>query len=306
MQAHGKKKLAIAAGICVVLAGGVYWTAKQVGGFRNLFSPKYWSDRTSGNDLFDAKDAIFKRGSRDHQDLLLTIDDGPHPESLPRILDTLKKYHVHATFFMVGKMVKLHPELVRRAINEGNEVGNHTQDHLRLDTLTEKQIRTELENCNTNIERACGRGTKLMRPPGMRFNPTVLKVLHEMGYTCVDWNIAAKDFVPPVDKKDAGQSERIAANLDPKLIAQRVVDNAKNGEIILLHDIAGTADALPTILEELQAKGFTFKTTSEMLAELPKPVLLVANPPAPAMTLTAVKDSHSTNPLKPKSSGPAH
>ncbi len=292
------RKLIIAGSVVLLAGGGLYWAREHFGGFRHLFGNI--EDKLAGKDMYDAKESIFKRGNRDYPDLLLTIDDGPHPESLPRILDTLKQYHVHATFFLVGKMVKKHPDLVRRIIAEGHEIGNHTQDHIRLDTLNEKQIRAELINCELNIAQACGRSTHLMRPPGMRFNPTVLKVVHEMGYTCVDWNIAAKDFVPPTDSKEAGTAGRATFNMDPQLVVDRVVERVKNGEIILLHDIPVTADALPMILEQLQTKGYTFKSTAQMLAELPTPVTLVANPQAKNVVLTAQKNPHTINPTTPK------
>lgn len=290
----------IAGAVILLVGGGLYWAREKFGGLRNVFSSKYWHDRETGEDLWDAKESIFKRGNRDFPDVLLTIDDGPHPQSLPLILDTLKKYRIHATFFMVGKQVKKYPELARRAIAEGNEVGNHTQDHLRLDSLNEKQIRAEIVDCDKNIALATGHGTKLMRPPGMRFNPEVLKVVHEMGYTCVDWNVAAKDFVPPIDKKDPTQHERVMENLDPSLIADRVVEKVQNGSIILLHDIPATADALPRIIEQLQAKGFHFKSSSEMLAELPQHVAVVSNPVEHVPVLTAQRNPHVTNPMKPK------
>lgn len=294
-------RLAIILGsVILFVGGGLYWARDKFGGLRNLFSSQYWHERSTGEDMYDAKTSIFKRGSREHPDLLLTIDDGPHPASLPRILDVLKRYHVHATFFLVGKMVKLHPDLVRRIIAEGHEIGNHTEDHLRLDRLTEKQVRAELADCDTNIAKATGRSTRLMRPPGMRFNPTVLKVTREMGYTCVDWNLAAKDFVPAIDKHEPTAIPVVNVNLDPHLISDRIVNKVQNGEIILLHDIPATADALPDILERLLAKGFTFKSTAEMLAEIPQHVLMTSNPPARRVTLTAQKERHLANPLSPK------
>jgi len=298
-NSNSRLRAGIYVGAAVLIVGStLYWARDKFDGLRNVFSPKYWHDRGTGEDLFDAKTAIFKRGSREYPDLLLTIDDGPHPASLPRILDTLKKYHVKATFFLVGKQVKAHPDLVRRILAEGHEIGNHTQDHQRLDKLTEDQIRRELAECDANIVKATGRETKLMRPPGMRFNPTVLKVVKAMGYTCIDWNLAAKDFVP-ADRTLLHPFPKPNPNLDPHLIADRIIGRVKNGEIILLHDIPVTADALPEILQRLTEKGYRFKSSSEMLAELPQHVLVTSNPPAAHTLLTAEKGGPSANPLKP-------
>jgi peptidoglycan/xylan/chitin deacetylase (PgdA/CDA1 family) len=115
----------------------------------------------------------------------------------------------------------------------------------------------------------------------MRFNPTVLAAIRELGYTTVGWNVGAKDFIPtPKDGKyDAAQAEAMA-EVAPDVIAERVMKQIQNGSIILLHDNPVTAKALPAVIRKLKSEGFEFKTTAEMLAHLPHPVTLVANPPA--------------------------
>ncbi|HWA82973.1 MAG TPA: polysaccharide deacetylase family protein, partial [Fimbriimonadaceae bacterium] len=196
--------------------------------------------------------------------------DGPHPKSLPRILDTLKRYNAKATFFMVGKRIQESPALVRQTLTDGFEIGNHTQNHPRLDTLTPEQVHDELAQCEENFEKATG-GTKmtLFRPPGMRFTPTVFKVIDEFGYTTVDWNYGAKDFI-------AKQNGPMVSG-DAQHIIDYVLKNVTAGGIILLHDSPETADALPQILEGLKLKGFAVKDVSQMLAELPKPVFVRSN-----------------------------
>src|SRR5689334_14405536 len=85
--------------------------------------------------LFDPAEGYLKRGSREEKTLVLTFDDGPHPESAERLLDLLRELEVKATFFVVGQRVQMHPDVVRRMLAEGHEVANHTEDHLRLHEL---------------------------------------------------------------------------------------------------------------------------------------------------------------------------
>ena len=220
----------------------------------------------------------FIRGSRDNKDVCFTFDDGPHVAGAPLILDELKKEGIHATFFVVGARVKLHPELVKRMIDEGNEVGNHTQDHLRLDKLPIEKVRAEIENCAINIERACGRRPALLRPPGMQFNHEVLVLATKMGYTTVGWNVGAGDFTPTTTKKMT-QAMINESNATPDQVADRVLTHIKPGEIILLHDNPVTAKALPRIFETLKKMGYQIKTVTQMLAELNPPVIIDPDPP---------------------------
>ncbi len=257
---------------------GVYF--RRTIGIRNALSPSYWSNRIHGYEFYNPNKLYFNRGSREYKDLLLTIDDAPHRQSMDLILKTLKEEHVPATFFVIGKRVKESPDIVRRIIDEGHEVGNHTQDHIRLDTLSEKQVRNEILNCQTNVRRATGRGMKFLRPPGMRFNATVLKVVKELGYITIGWNVGAKDFIPTVKEGTYDLAQIKAMKVSPEVITQRVLKQVQSGSIILLHDNPVTAQAIKTMIEQLKAQGYTFRSTTEMLAKLPDPVVVVANPVA--------------------------
>jgi len=266
-------------GVCLVLAlgGGVLWLRKEANGLRNAFSYAYWLDRFTGLETYKPEVAYFMRGSRDNKDVCFTFDDGPHEAGAPLILDELKKAGVHGTFFVVGIRVKEHPELVRRMIAEGNEVGNHTQDHLRLDGLPLKNVRAEIENCAINIERACGRKPTLLRPPGMRFKHETLKLAKDMGYTIIGWNVGAQDFIPKASEHPT-QEMLDEIRTTPDQIAERVIKGVKPGVIILLHDNPVTAHALPQIFAWLKKEGYKIKTVKEMLGELTPPVIVDPNP----------------------------
>jgi peptidoglycan/xylan/chitin deacetylase (PgdA/CDA1 family) len=96
----------------------------------------------------------------------------------------------------------------------------------------------------------------------MRYNEEVLKIAKQMGYTTVGWNVGAKDFL---------------GKADAEMIEDRVLEHVKNGSIILLHDCPDTAAALPGLLAKLRSEGYTFRTVTEMLARLPKPVSVPTN-----------------------------
>jgi peptidoglycan/xylan/chitin deacetylase (PgdA/CDA1 family) len=277
-QPHKSKQVFLAStAVILLLAGWLAYLRKVEGGLSNVFSLEYWQNHWSGLELYRPSVKYFTRGNNEHRDVCLTFDDGPHVKGAPLILDVLKKEGIHGTFFVVGIRVKEHPELVKRMIDEGNEVGNHTQDHIRLDTLPLKNVRAEVRNCEINVERASGRRTALFRPPGMRVTHDIMLLVKSMGYTTVGWNVGAHDFIPATTVHMT-QEMIDDMNTTPNDVAERVISNTKPGVIILLHDNPVTAAALPTIIKKLRADGYSFKTVTEMLASLPKPVQVVANP----------------------------
>ncbi|MEZ0326207.1 MAG: polysaccharide deacetylase family protein [Fimbriimonas sp.] len=227
--------------------------------------------RASGPSLFVTEKGLLRRGESSFKTVAITIDDGPHGQSCEQILDALAAQQVTATFFVVGSRVDKESSLVRRMIDEGHEVGNHTMTHPRLDTLSAREVRHELLACQSSIRRATGREVALFRPPGMRSNLQVLSTARSLGYTTIDWTLGAKDFIG-----SNGIGEQVEP--EPALIARRVLTGASNGSIILLHDAPATAKAMPAILSGLKARGFQIITLTQMLASLPRPVFVTANP----------------------------
>src|SRR5207248_1989078 len=132
-------------------------------------------------------------GSRRLAEVALTFDDGPHPKSRPSILDTLKRYGVHATFFDVGANMGRNPGLVRRTLAEGHEEANHSEHHLYLTDLSPAERRREINDPDIGLYAIAGRHLKLLRPPGMRSNPAVLEDARQLGYVTVSFTTAAKD-----------------------------------------------------------------------------------------------------------------
>ena len=184
--------------------------------------------------------------------MALTFDDGPHATLTPRLLDLLRQRGVHATFFLIGQNVRMYPHLVRRILAEGHEVGNHTYTHPQLNKKNDQQVREEIEKTNNAIQMATGGYyPQLMRPPYGATNQHLKEWFRrEYHQPTILWD------VDPLDWKDPGAS----------VVAQRILSEAKQGSIVLSHDIhAGTVQAMPQIIDTLRARGFGFVTVSQLI-----------------------------------------
>lgn len=254
----GRIILLIAALTC--LYGIFVWYTRYRGtGWSHTFDLGFWYRRSRGEDLYHSSEGMLVHGNRNLREVALTFDDGPHPESRPRILDALKRFHAHATFFDVGVNMARHPELVRRTVAEGNEEANHSENHFYLPDLPTDQRHREINDPDITCFAITGRHLRLLRPPGMRYNPSVLSDVRRLGYVVVGYTTAAKD----ADATDPAPVE---------VIAQRTLGRIENGSILLLHDYPTTAAALPEILATLHARGYSCISVSEMLDHLPEPV----------------------------------
>lgn len=189
--------------------------------------------------------------------IALTFDDGPDPEDTPAILDLLKQYDAKATFFVIGKHAEMYPELVKRESREGHEIANHTYNHCYFNNkVTKEKIRDEIMKAEQLIVSITGKQPNLFRPPGGYYNDNVVHVSETAGYQVVlwSWHQDTEDWSTPGVGK----------------IVNKVLRNARNGDIILFHDnVDGktqTIAALKQILPRLKERGFRFVTVSELLA----------------------------------------
>ncbi len=196
--------------------------------------------------------------------LSLTFDDGPDPRYTPIILDILAEKGAKATFFVIGKNAVAYPELMRRIIAEGHDIGNHTYSHADLLDDPDTSVEFELNGTQRVLESVLGRHTKFFRPPYASRHllqepgaPHVIERAAELGYLTVSAAVDPFDWSGPT----SGQ------------ISQRIIDQAKDetGQVILLHDSGGnrkpTIDALPKIIDTLTAEGFTFVPLHRLLGK---------------------------------------
>jgi peptidoglycan/xylan/chitin deacetylase (PgdA/CDA1 family) len=219
-------------------------------------------------DLYDSQLAFFKRGDPKVKEVALSIDDGPHILYAPKILAELKANHAHATFFVVGSKVNEHPEIVRQMVADGNEVGNHSMTHPRLDTISQTEVKKEIGDCEEAVFKAAGVRTKLLRPPGERYTDEVLATAKEMNYMSVAANIGISDYILVGDRSWYRNDPGYQAHVDA--IPRQVFKQLKRGAIIDLHDMPTTADALSTVIKGIRRRGYKIVTVSELFAHLPR------------------------------------
>jgi len=213
--------------------------------------------------------------------IAMTFDDGPSAANTPRLLDMLKQRKIHATFFFVGQCVQENPEIVKRIVAEGHDIGNHSWSHPDLARMNDAAVHEEIQKTQDAIVQACGQSPKIMRPPYGAFTARQRAWANgTWGYKIILWD------VDPLDWK-IRNSEHVKA----EILKQTV-----GGSIILSHDIhKTTVDAMPETLDALLAKGFKFVTVSELIAmdhaATPKPK---ATPPAKSPVPESARVSAAT------------
>ncbi len=189
------------------------------------------------------------RGNTHHPQIALTFDDGPHPVYTLQLLNILRRLHTPATFFVVGEQVEKNPGLVRLEVAEGNEVGDHTYDHVNLTLIPPELVAYEVGRCNAAITKATGAPVRFFRPPGGEYNGEVLREVAGHGYITTLWTNDPGDFSKP----------------SSGVILKRTLAHLENGGIILLHDgIPETLEALPGIITAARLRGYQFVTVSQL------------------------------------------
>jgi len=187
----------------------------------------------------------------DHTDtgrkyIALTFDDGPHATQTPRLLDILEEKNVKATFFMLGTCVENNPDIVKQVYDEGHLVCSHTYGHKNLNTLSASGVKSEIDKTDKLIKDIIGHKPKYIRPPYGNANATVKKTANRV---LVNWSIDPEDW----------------KHRNAQKIADNVVSAAKDGYIILCHDIySETVNAVPMIIDRLRAKGYEFVTVDRL------------------------------------------
>ena len=175
----------------------------------------------------------------------LTFDDGPSKHTA-RILNCLEANGAKATFFVVGPNVQKFGDTLRRAVSLGMEIGNHTVNHLNLKTLSEAEIKSEINTNADYIEAATGIRPKLVRPPYGNYTSNILAIANQ---PFILWSIDTLDW----------------KTRDAQSTINSVLSSVKDGDIILMHDLyEPTAAAAETIIPELIKMGFDLVTVSEL------------------------------------------
>jgi len=180
--------------------------------------------------------------------LVLTFDDGPNPKTTPKILDCLKKHNVKAVFFVVGRNAARFPRLLKRIVEQGHELANHSYSHKSFGKISDEFQTKEIESTNKLIF-PYQKEVRWFRPPYGYRGKNLTKRLRGIGMRMVMWSIDPFDWKRPT----------------PAVICRRVLSKLRNGSIILLHDMyMQTAKALERIIIGAKNKGYRFALLSDI------------------------------------------
>jgi chitin deacetylase len=239
-----RKKIVWAAAAVVSVAGvASCWPQAVVHVLRAAFPGVIW-------DMDASERAIRERA------IAITFDDGPDPVFTPKVLEILREHRIKATFFLVGERVRRFPELLQRIVEEGHEVGNHSDSWRRSVQLSDEEFERDLLRAEPSLglgSEGLGSGSKLFRPAGGFIRGSQLRLLRKYRYAAVLGSAFAFDpYRPP-----------------RRYIEWAIGRGLKPGGILVLHDSGGdrskTVGALPAIIHRAHAEGYRFVKLSEYL-----------------------------------------
>ena len=184
--------------------------------------------------------------------LYLTFDEGYENGFTSKVLDVLNKEQVPAAFFVTGPYLKNQTELIRRMIDEGHIVGNHTVNHLNLPKQTVEKVKSELDELNDMCESMYGVSMSYMRPPEGEYSEKVLAAAKDAGYKTIMWSFAYKDWDVNIQN-------------GPDYAYNQIVPYLHDGAIILLHAVSSdNADALERVIQYAKNEGYVFKSLDDL------------------------------------------
>jgi peptidoglycan/xylan/chitin deacetylase (PgdA/CDA1 family) len=240
----------------MVLGGGVATAAQTllgkmaaVSGVREIPAPAA-KPEIAPDPTTSAKFDFITSGPPDGNRIALTFDDGPTPGVTDLILDELARRNLHATFFMIGQHIAAAPDLARRVLAGGHEIGNHTFTHPKLTTLPDAQVDAEIQKTQDIMSGMLNHRAAWFRPPygALRRNQAGIPGMKGLGI--VLWSVDPGDWAQPGEEKIVGT----------------VLAETRPGSIILCHDVhRQTADGVGAMLDGLLERGFTFATLSVFL-----------------------------------------
>ena len=223
--------------------------------------------------LRDRSLQVVTGGATTEKLIALSFDDGPTATFTPQVLAALAQQQVPATFFMIGDCVTANPAIAREVASAGHAIGNHTATHRRLVGIGARAVAHEIRQCQRVIRESTGVNTHHVRPPfGLR-DVTAHLVIRALGFELINWSASGDDW-----RGD-----------DATTLANRVIDLAQPGGIVLLHDGCGaaqpmsgisgmndvsddrmpTVQALPILIDRLRRDGYRFVTVPQLLGAAP-------------------------------------
>lgn len=186
--------------------------------------------------------------------IALSFDAAWGNEDTQEILDILAEEDVHVTFFMTGGWVSKYPDDVKRIAEAGHDLGNHSENHLQMSTLSMEQCTEELQKAHDRVKELTGIDMALFRPPYGDYNDTLINAATNLGYKVIQWDVDSLDW------KDYGVDSIINTVCNHKHLG--------NGSIILMHNGATyTSQALKEVIQNLKSQGYEIVPISELVIE---------------------------------------
>jgi len=195
-------------------------------------------------------------GNKEEKIIYLTFDGGYENGNTEKILDVLKETEVPAAFFMVGTYIRDNPDIVRRMVEEGHIVGNHTMNHKNMSAISDKEtFASELQGTEEQYKAVTGQDMlRYYRPPEGKYDINNLQMASELGYTTVFWSLAYVDWY----QDDQPTQEQAFDKLIPRI---------HPGAVLLLHSTSRTnAEILKELIEKYKEMGYEFKTLDDLRA----------------------------------------
>ncbi len=180
----------------------------------------------------------------------LSFDAAWGNEQTEGLLETLDKYKVKCTFFLVGDWVEKFPDSVKQIAAKGHDIGNHSNTHPHMTQMSTSDMSGQIQACNEKIKKITGKTPTLFRAPYGDYNNDVVKSVNGCNMYCVQWDVDSLDWKDPT----------------PEQITKNVVNKIKDGSIILMHNGAtNTPEALPMVIEGIKEKGYEIVPISQIL-----------------------------------------
>ena len=222
--------------LCVSLVFLVYVTVKTTGNIAAVFAP--------------TKELPIYSVEIPEKKIAISFDAAWGNEYTNSILDTLDKYNIKSTFFLVGFWADKYPEDVKEIAKRGHDVGNHSTTHPNMTQLSQEKILEEINTTGEKIEKLIGKKPILFRPPFGDYNDNLIRICRENGYYAIQWDVDSLDW------KELG--------VQP--VVDRVTRNVRNGSIVLFHNNAKyISEYLPLVIERLQENGYEIVPISELI-----------------------------------------
>lgn len=190
------------------------------------------------------------QGNPDQKAIAFAVNVDWGEDIIPEMLQLFEEENISVTFFVTGRFASKFPDHVKQIENAGHEIGNHGYSHNHPDRTGFKENQLEISRTEEELKKVVEKPAKLYAPPYGECSPPVVEAADKLGYKTIMWTVDTVDW----QRGKTGQG-----------IAQKIISNAQNGAIILMHPKKVTLDALPIIIEELKSQGYEFKKISQII-----------------------------------------